>query len=228
MGKLTGQDCARERAAMALDAPFGDLAALDPSGVDTLWAQERRPLEKAEHELSALQRTARRYRKHGQPVPGYVAEGIEGARARIAAENARLAPFAAEWERRGGWSRALLVTNADGHIHSSTACPTLRPSTLIAWLPELSGATEEQIIAHAGHMACTVCYPDAPAHPSFIAGAEQAAKDAESRQAARCPGSGQHPADPDWRRRYQPCPECGGMFGTSPAGKLRPHKPPAG
>lgn len=60
------------------------------------------------------------------------------------------------------WNRAFLVTNQNGHIHSSMHCNTCFPSTQYGWLPALSGKTEAEIIEYAGMKACTVCYPDAP------------------------------------------------------------------
>ena len=72
------------------------------------------------------------------------------------------APLTAEYDRRGGWERAFLVTNHGGHIHRTMSCPTCYPDTEFGWLTELSGSTEAQIIDAAGMTACTVCYPTAP------------------------------------------------------------------
>ncbi|HLR96161.1 MAG TPA: hypothetical protein VK053_16690 [Jiangellaceae bacterium] len=63
---------------------------------------------------------------------------------------------------RGGWNRAFLVANAGGHVHSSMACSTCRPTTQYAWMTDYSGADEDTIVADAGYRACTVCYPSAP------------------------------------------------------------------
>lgn len=63
---------------------------------------------------------------------------------------------------RGGWNRAFLVSNANGHVHSSTSCSTCRPSTRFAWMTQYSGADEGTIVQDAGHRACTTCYPSAP------------------------------------------------------------------
>lgn len=61
-----------------------------------------------------------------------------------------------------GWSRFFLVTSSDGHIHSSMACSTCYPTTVYAWLPELSGLTAEAAVAEHGEILCSVCFPDAP------------------------------------------------------------------
>lgn len=63
---------------------------------------------------------------------------------------------------RGGWNRAFLVANANGHVHSSTSCSTCRPTTQYAWMADYSGTDEDAIVADAGYRACTTCYPTAP------------------------------------------------------------------
>ena len=61
-----------------------------------------------------------------------------------------------------GWTRAFLVSNANGHIHSTMSCATCFPTTRFLWLPNLSGEDKMKIAELAGESACTVCYPDAP------------------------------------------------------------------
>lgn len=61
-----------------------------------------------------------------------------------------------------GWSRAFIVRNANGHIHSSMSCNTCFDTTKFIWLPELSGENRMKIAELAGEAACSVCYPDAP------------------------------------------------------------------
>lgn len=71
-------------------------------------------------------------------------------------------PYNSEFVRRGGWTRAFLVSNGNGHVHSSTACSTCFPTTKYAWMTEYSSKTENEIVTAAGERACTVCYPSAP------------------------------------------------------------------
>lgn len=82
---------------------------------------------------------------------------------------------------RGGWTRAFLVDNAGGHVHSSQACSTCFPTTQFGWLTSLSGSTEDEIITAAGELACSVCYPNAPVEvtskPGTIRRTDQAARD---------------------------------------------------
>lgn len=72
------------------------------------------------------------------------------------------APYRAEFVRRGGWTRAFLVLNTNGHVHRTTSCTTTYTTTRWGWLPQLSGQSEEQIVSAAGSDACTICYPTAP------------------------------------------------------------------
>ena len=61
------------------------------------------------------------------------------------------------------WNRAYLVTSSNGHIHKWMDCSTCYASTQFYWLTEYSADTEETIVDAAGELACTVCYPSAPA-----------------------------------------------------------------
>jgi hypothetical protein len=71
-------------------------------------------------------------------------------------------PYEKEFNRRGGWNRAFLVTNAQGHVHRDMNCSTCRPTTQYHWVTEMSDHSEEEIVEEAGERACTVCYPSAP------------------------------------------------------------------
>ena len=96
------------------------------------------------------------------------AEQIAEYTARIDATQAEMDPIEAEFERRGGWTRAFLVMNSNGHVHASRRCSTCFPTTQYGWFTEYSGHDEAEIVGLAGDMACTVCYPSAPvADPRF-------------------------------------------------------------
>lgn len=98
----------------------------------------------------------------------------------------------AEYEIRGGWTRAYLVDNADGHVHNTTRCSIWNrgtSNTRFHWLTELSGQAESEIVELAGERACTICYPTAPVdvlnRPSKLEGpAQQAAREAAAQRAA--------------------------------------------
>lgn len=76
-------------------------------------------------------------------------------------------PLNEEFIRRGGWTRAFLVTNANGHVHKNTHCDTCFTTTQFAWMVQASGMDEATIVDMAGEGACTRCYPTAPVLPSF-------------------------------------------------------------
>lgn len=78
------------------------------------------------------------------------------------------------------WTRAFLVINSNGHVHSSLDCSTCFPTTRYTWLIQYSNDDENTIVEDAGKDACTVCYPSAPAdvlnRPSRIVTADKIAK----------------------------------------------------
>lgn len=91
--------------------------------------------------------------------------------------------FNAEFNRRGGWTRAFLVT--DGHVHSSQCCSTCYPTTEFTWLVDLSDHDEAEIVALAADRACTVCYPSAPTLRDFQKASPLFTEEEAERNAAR-------------------------------------------
>ena len=78
------------------------------------------------------------------------------------------------------WTRAFLVINSNGHVHSSMDCSTCFDTTRYTWLIQYSNDDETTIVSDAGQDACTICYPSAPAdvlnRPSRIVTADKIAK----------------------------------------------------
>ena len=78
------------------------------------------------------------------------------------------------------WTRAFLVINSNGQVHSSMDCNTCFPTTRYNWLIQYSNDDEKTIVEDAGQDACTICYPSAPAEvlnrPSRIVTADKVAK----------------------------------------------------
>jgi hypothetical protein len=114
-----------------------------------------------------------------------------------------MAPYIAEFQRRGGWTRAfLVVTNGDGHVHRSQACHTCYPTTQFHWVTDFSGHDEAEIVDAAGERACTICYPTAPAEvlnrPTAIFSKDEEAKRAarEEREAKRAAKAALEVIDP--------------------------------
>ena len=103
----------------------------------------------------------------------------------VEAKEQEMAPLNAEFQRRGGWTRAfLVVTSGQGHVHKSQRCHTCYATTQYHWVTKMSGHDESEIVEAAGERACTVCYPSAPAYvlnrPTALF-----TKDEEAKQAAR-------------------------------------------
>jgi hypothetical protein len=104
-----------------------------------------------------------RYSSYSQETVNRLNEKSAQIEAAIAAARVETLPYEAEFVRRGGWTRAWLVDNTGGHVHSSMHCSTCFDTTRFGWLPQVSGFDEAEIVAQAGEKACTICYPSAPA-----------------------------------------------------------------
>jgi hypothetical protein len=147
-----------------------DTTTASPVEIDTalaeIYGREAQALTRHEGLLDAFLRIERAL---GSGVTYYSQSDLEDAhdRAEAALEAARVieleaGPYDAEFYRRGGWTRAYLVLNNNGHVHRTQSCATTYLTTRWGWLPQLSGSSEADIIAAAGSDACTVCYPSAP------------------------------------------------------------------
>lgn len=75
-------------------------------------------------------------------------------------------PYETEYNRRP-WRRYFLVTSSVGHVHRGMSCTTCLSTTEYAWIVDLADCDEGKMVEEYGENACTVCFPDAPAHPSF-------------------------------------------------------------
>ena len=166
-----------------------DLTTQTPVEIDTALAEVLVRLGRAQSHLESAERHLADAKKAVAESPSttYLKRAVESGEQRVAMyqfavqnEQAKAAPFHAEFDRRGGWTRAFKVTNAGGHIHRSTACQTCFVTTSFAWLPQVSGSTEAEIIDLAGAGACTVCYPNAPVdRPCRLFTADEQAAQAE-------------------------------------------------
>ncbi len=142
---------------------------------------------------------------------------FDAVTAELAEVRAAMEPLHAEYRNRP-WSRFHPVPG--GHIHSSRSCHTLRITTDVRWLPEMSGqdeATALNSLGEAGHILCTVCFPSAPTQYTV----KPIATD-------RCAG-GIVPSKEQTRigmRWYGACPTCGGRELVNMGGQVRSHKTP--
>jgi hypothetical protein len=153
-----------------------ELTTATPVEIDTEIAKLSVPLHRAQVKLAWLQSTDFRNR-------------IIGTDAQIAEQQAKIdealdaiAPFDAEFVRRGGWSRFFLVTNNNGHIHRTQACSTTYATTQWAWLPQLSGQTEAEAVEDQGEILCSVCFPSAPS--AWTNGVSKRTKEEREQRAA--------------------------------------------
>lgn len=210
-----------------MSATTTDLTTLTPAEVDELRAEAVEPAARKIAQAQDARRSANRYLKAG----GYYRERGEELLAKAqealaAAEDAyreAAAPFDAEYERRGRWPRYLLVvSSSNGHVHRGHGCcSALTPGvTLVAPVWQLSGEDDEGVVVSQGFRACSKCFPEAPVETVEDKRAANAAK-------GRCAGSGERATAFTPNRRYGRCPSCGGTFGVSTYGKVRPHKPEA-
>jgi hypothetical protein len=145
------------------------LEKMSPALIDNIWL----PLEEDLHH----QRQHIYHYKHGYPndsrrskdekpyVPDeYTLKYVIPEAERKAAEmEVKCQPYRAEWDRRNGWQRWLRVTNGNGHVHLDTNCSTCFPTTQWGLVPDLSGLNAKEMVEEVGDMACTVCFPWAPA-----------------------------------------------------------------
>lgn len=170
--------------------PIDDPSTATPSEIDEELARLDTEHAKARDALHRLTTRIASLVKDG--MAEYAIElrpRIEQARQTIAECEATARPLDAEFDRRGGWTRAWLVLNTGGHVHRTTACRTCFPSTRFAWLTQLSGHDETEIVEQAGKAACTECYPSAPVdlrnRPSRIKTPEQLAREKEKAERAK-------------------------------------------
>lgn len=81
-------------------------------------------------------------------------DAIEAKRTEL---RAALTPLYARYNAER-WTRVYLVTNSNGHVHSSTSCRNCYVSTTYYWVTELSAATDAEVVAQAGGNSCLTCY----------------------------------------------------------------------
>jgi hypothetical protein len=167
------------------------ITTASPAQIDAEIARIQREIAKREHTIEAADTAITRYQN--SHMVDYYAEAIAAARtqqdaatAELPALVAEVAPFAAEFTRRGGWNRYYLVE--DGHLHydlSSYRC-SRQFTTTHYWMTDLSGQDAVKVVEMAGERACTNCFPDAPVavleRPSQLQTASEAEKAAAAKE----------------------------------------------
>lgn len=144
-------------------------------------------------------------------VDAYLAAGFQVVRTNAAVEEHNM-----EWLDNGQWSRFFVVQ--DGHIHSSTRCHSLRPTTRVGWLPALSGESEKDAVDAHGSVLCTHCFKSAPV--------EWTTKAPKKADPSICAGSGKYVPGVNMARvsKYGKCPECGENVSVTSLSNARKHK----
>jgi hypothetical protein len=114
-------------------------------------------------DIAGAERTVRKYGAEHHFAKGCDAR-IAKAQAAREALAAEAAPLVAAY-RSAPWSRFFLVDGNNGHVHSSMSCSTCFPTTSYGWLPELSGASEDEAVEEFGEKMCSICFTSAPTDP---------------------------------------------------------------
>lgn len=138
---------------------------------------------------------------------------------RLTRKEAEAAPLEAEYTRRGGWDRYIVVPG--GHLHKRS-CHTLTPGrTMVGQVADASGLNEAAVVAKYDETACSHCFPNAPVAPAQT-----------PEQEGFCKGSGRVLSPEaldkiDWKRRRSVsirCSDCGKGVSLTERGALRKHK----
>lgn len=117
------------------------------------------------------------------------------------------------------WARFFLVPG--GHIHSGTQCAggTIRITTSVGWLPDLSGKPIADAVAAHGTILCTHCFPTAPVEWRVGPPKVEDPSKCESQNL----GGDRSVA---YRRRRGVCGDCGAQVTLTLIGNVRKHKRP--
>jgi hypothetical protein len=145
---------------------MSDLTTMTPPEIDAIINDLGFQRAKLIARVDGLRTSAHHARTGRFPDPVRAAKleaHAAGYAPQIAAITDQMKPYHAEFDRRGGWTRAYLVQNTGGHVHRWMSCSTCFPTTQYAWLVTYSGRDEDEIVRAAGELACTICYPSAPA-----------------------------------------------------------------
>jgi hypothetical protein len=171
---------------------------------------------------AALRDAKAKIEKHGARYYGYLVRDLPRLerRAKVALmiagriEREIESPLNAEFQRRGGWTRFFVVSG--GHLHLR-GCHSLRPRTLLGWVPEESGKDESQVVGKFGTVACTHCFPTAPV--ADVLGAIPKPGYCHGNRIVTGTAS-----DPRRMYRYGRCQDCGTVASITSTGNLRKHK----
>jgi hypothetical protein len=158
------------RTEVVVDKP---LAEQTPAEIDAVWFEAAGKLNSILDRLAywreVLEKAEREYERRNAQER-YDAYELE-TRAERAKLKELIDPRQAEWDRRGGWKRYLICQTDGGHFHKN-GCHTLgrgRYPSSVAWVAQLSGLDDQEVIEQVGFRACSQpdCFPLAPVHPAW-------------------------------------------------------------
>lgn len=158
-----------------------------------VWTE--RELQRDEAVLAGVERDGERYEGQADYYRGRIAEHTAKLREiqdQVRAIRREQGFYEAEYDYRGGWTRAYLVPGPQGHVHSGMSCSTCNREgklTRFAWLTEYSGMDEDALVEAAGQRACTTCFPSAPvevlSRPTTMFSADEKRQQAEREERAQ-------------------------------------------
>jgi hypothetical protein len=154
-----------------------NIATATPSEIDTRIAQIQMAVATTQHRVDYLLCLV----EGGYATAAHVAEKAE-RQAQLNEYYAELDLLRAEYAK-GQWERYYLVTNTNGHVHTSMHCDTCFATTEFGWLTQFSGIAIDEVGALAGETACARCFPNLPAE--VMARKADARMDTPERIAAR-------------------------------------------
>jgi hypothetical protein len=111
---------------MSIQLVITDPTAATPTEIDTELVRLGRERDHAEHDLLGLRRILRYGDANGAQR---LRSLVRDAQQRISDCDDAVRPLHEEFVRRGGWTRAFLVTNTGGHVHRTMDCRTCFPTT---------------------------------------------------------------------------------------------------
>lgn len=138
-----------------------DIATAAPVEIDTRIAEINRLIQDLEHNFKRLDYIIKNPLSE-QALAKAEADAKELAERHFILDN-ELMMLHAEYNGRGGWNRFYLVTNSNGHVHTTMDCDTCFDTTDFGWLVQFSGTDREEMGKLAGMDACARCFPGLPA-----------------------------------------------------------------
>jgi hypothetical protein len=166
-------------------SPALDLSTRSPSQIDVVLSEFWQEEQRLQLSIVSDERFVADQKRRGHTYDlERIGRRIEDKTFELAELRRSAEPYEAQYNARP-WRRYFVVLASNGHVHSGMHCTTCFATTAYNWLPELSGAAEEEMVAQLGETACTVCFPSAPTYRGFGDGTSTLARYSESERAQR-------------------------------------------